>query len=233
MIRPRFSHAASALVLTAGLGLAGCGGGSSSNGVAAKAPDAIVAASKQAADTATAVHVSGSIAATGAPTTFDLNLVKGQGGRGTLSVNGLSFDLIRIGPLIYVKGSPAFYRKFSGAAAQLLVGKWLKGQATSGSFAAIGPFTDLPSFVDQALAQQPNMTLTKGASTTAAGQKVIQVKDPMGGILSVATTGKPYPVQISKGGTSGGTITFDKWNTPIALSAPPNAVDINSLQAGQ
>jgi hypothetical protein len=216
-------------VAAAGLGVVACGGGSSSNGVDAKTPTAIVAASKQAADAATSVHIAGSIAATGAPTTFDLDLVKGQGGQGTLSVNGLSFQLIRIGPNIFVKGSPAFYKKFSGAAAQLLQGKWLKGQATTGSFAAIGPFTDLPSFVDQALSN-PEKTLTKGSSRTVAGQKVIDVKDPIGGSLSVATTGKPYPVQIAKGGTSGGTISFDRWNASVALKAPADSVDINQLQ---
>jgi hypothetical protein len=220
--------AARALAVAAGLGLAACGG-SSSNGVDGKTPTAIVGASKQAADAANSVHVAGSIAATGAPTTFDLHLVKGRGGQGTLSVNGLSFQLIRIGPDIYVKGSPAFYKKFSGAAATLLQGKWLKGQATSGSFSAIGPFTDLPSFVDQALSN-PEKTLTKGGSRTIGGQKVIDVKDPTGGSLSVATTGKPYPVQIAKGGTSGGTINFDRWNASVPLKAPADSVDINTLQ---
>jgi hypothetical protein len=222
-----------ALAVTAGLGLAACGGSSEkTNGVDGKAPEAIVAASKQAADTAKSVHVAGSITASGAPTTFDLDLVKGQGGRGTLSVNGLSFELIRIGPTIYVKGSPAFYRKFSGAAAQLLIGKWLKGSATSGSFGSMGPFTDLPSLVDKALTR-PDVKLTKGAKTTVAGQKVIEVKDPMGGTLSVATTGKPYPIQIAKSGSDGGTITFNRWEAPVALTAPGQSVDVDALQAGK
>ncbi|HEU0316573.1 MAG TPA: hypothetical protein VFR49_04540, partial [Solirubrobacteraceae bacterium] len=79
MHRPRLRPAARALTVVAGLGLAACGG-TSSNGVEAKTPTAIVGASKQAADAANSVHVAGSIAATGAPTTFDLHLVKGQGG---------------------------------------------------------------------------------------------------------------------------------------------------------
>jgi hypothetical protein len=222
-----------ALALAAGLGLAGCGGsGTKTNGVDSKAPDAIVASAKQAADTANSVHVAGSITSSGAPTTFDLNLVKGQGGKGTLSVNGLSFDLIRIGPSIYVKGSPAFYRKFSGAAAQLLIGKWLKGSATSGSFGSMGPFTDLPSLVDKALTRPANIKLTKGAQTTVAGQKAIEVKDPMGGTLSVATTGKPYPLQIAKSGSNGGTISFNRWDTPVSLTAPAQSVDVDALQSG-
>lgn len=221
--------------------LVACGGGSSksssgggaSNGVDAKAPDAIVTASRQAADTASSVHLSGSIAATGAPTTFDLNLVKATGGSGTLSVNGVSFDLIRIGSTIYVKGSAAFYKKFSGAAAALLNGKWLKGASTSGSFAAIGPFTDLTGFVDKALANQPGQKLTKGGSATIGTQKVVEVKDTNGGTLSVASTGQPFPVRIAQGGSAGGSITFDRWNTAIKLTPPADAVDIAQLQKGK
>ncbi len=220
-----------ALVL-AGLGLAACGGSSSqstSNGVDAKAPAAILAASKQAADAANSVHVAGSIAATGAPTTFDVHLVKGQGGSGSLSVNGLSFDLIRIGSTIYVKGSPAFYRKYGGAAAQLLQGKWLKSSATTGSFASIGPFTELPAFLDNLLTPPAGQALTKGPTATVAGQKTVALRDAMGGTLSVATVGQPYPVQIAKGGTAGGTITFDQWNSAVPLTAPAGAVDLNAL----
>ena len=230
-----------ALVL-ASLGLAACGGSSSkspskststptstTNGVDAKTPTAILADAKHAADAASSVHVAGSIAATGAPTTFDIHLVKGQGGSGSLSVNGLSFDLIRIGSTIFVKGSPAFYRKYGGAAAQLLQGKWLKSSATTGSFASIGPFTELPAFLDNLLTPPAGQPLTKGAAATVAGQQAIQLKDGMGGTLSVATTGTPFPLQIAKGGTSGGTISFDQWNAAVPLTAPAGAVDLNAL----
>jgi hypothetical protein len=202
------------------------------NGFDAKAPAAIVTAAQQAADTVTSVHVSGSMPAKGAPTTFDLHLVKGTGGTGMLSVNGMSFRVIRIGSTIYVKGSTAFYKQFSGSAASLLDGKWLKGSSTSGSFKSIGAFTDLTSFVDQALAAPPGQTLTKGAKTTIAGQKVVEVKDPSGGTLSIATSGQPFPVRIVQGGADGGSITFDHWNSSVALVAPANAVDLANLQAG-
>jgi hypothetical protein len=218
-------------LLSTGAGLAACGGGSSTNGVEKKAPSAIVSASKQAADTAASVHVSGTIASsTGAPTTFDINLVKGKGARGTLSDNGVSFELIRIGGSIYLKGSPDFYRRFGGAAATLLKGRWLTGKTIAGSLASIGPITDLPGFVDNALTQPANTILSKTATTTVAGQKVVQVKDASGGTLSVAVTGKPYPTQIAKGGTSGGAIRFDHWDGVFPLAAPTDPVDIDRLQ---
>jgi hypothetical protein len=52
-----------------------------------------------------------------------------------------------------------------------------------------------------------------------------------GGTLYVATTGKPYPIQITKSGTSGGKILFDRWNAPVTLVAPKHSIDLSQLQA--
>ena len=51
-----------------------------------------------------------------------------------------------------------------------------------------------------------------------------------GGTLDVATTGKPYPIQIRKSGKGGGKISFDRWNAPVTLAAPKNAIDLSQLQ---
>jgi len=48
----------------------------------------------------------------------------------------------------------------------------------------------------------------------------------------VATTGSPYPVELSKDGSGGGKIVFDKWNKSVTLTAPANAININQLQGG-
>ncbi|HTZ85872.1 MAG TPA: hypothetical protein VMB05_04310 [Solirubrobacteraceae bacterium] len=230
-----------ALVLTAAL-LAGCGGGSSSsssssssNGVDSKAPADILAATKVASDGAKSVHVSGSIVSNGTPITLDMNLLSGKGGSGRLSENGLAFDLIQVGKTVYIKGSPAFYKHIGGgAAAQLLEGKWLKAPATSADFASLSQLTDLHQLVDQTLANHGS-SLTKTGTTTIAGQKAIGITDKSkGGTLYIAATGQPYPVQITKTGSSGGKITFDRWNGAVALAAPKNAIDVAQLQhAGQ
>jgi hypothetical protein len=222
--------------------LAGCGGGSSSsssassdNGVAGKSPADILTATKVAADGANSVHVSGSIVSDGSPITLDMNLLAGKGGRGKLSESGLAFELIAVGKTVYIKGSPAFYKHIGGnAAAQLLQGKWLKAPANSSDFASLGQLTDLRQLVDQTLANH-GKTLTNIGTSTIAGQKVVGITDKSkGGTLYVATTGQPYPIQISKGGSGGGKITFDRWNTAVTLAAPANAIDVAQLQhAGQ
>jgi hypothetical protein len=53
-----------------------------------------------------------------------------------------------------------------------------------------------------------------------------------GGTLYIATTGKPYPVQITKTGGGGGAVSFQGWNRPVTIIAPANALDINQLRRG-
>jgi hypothetical protein len=212
------------------IALAGCGG-SSGNGVASKSPAEIVAAAKAAADSASAVRVSGSTVTAGAPITLDLSLAAGKGGRGRIAENGLSFELIELEGTIYISGSSAFYKHFAGtAAAQLLQGKWLKAPASNTSFAGLSSLTELRKLLDAALATSHKALVLTGTSTIN-GQAVVGVKDTtQNGILYVAATGQPYPVEITKSGAAGGTITFDEWNKPVTLTAPPNAVDIEQLQ---
>lgn len=212
--------------------IAGCGG-SSGNGVASKSPSEIVAAAKAAADGASAVHVSGSTVTGSAPIDLDLSLVAGKGGRGRISENGLSFELIEIDGTTYISGSSAFYSHFAGAAAaQLLQGKWLKAPSTNSSFAGISSLTELRRLLDAALATS-SKTLTSAGSGTVNGQAVVGVRDTsQNAILYVATSGTAFPVEIAKSGTGGGTIAFSEWNKPVTLTAPANAVDIEQLQKG-
>jgi hypothetical protein len=227
-----FASSGPALVLAVTM-LAGCGASSAGNGVAAKAPAEIVAAAKVAGDAASSVHVSGSIVSGGSPITLNLDLLAGEGGYGQLSENGLSFEVVHIGGTVYIKGSPAFYRHVGGpAAAQLLQGRWLEAPATSGSFASLASLTDLRQLVGMTLTIQG--PLAKAGTATVGGQKVVGVSNTArSGTLYVARTGRPYPVDVMEGGASGGQIVFDRWNAPVSLAAPANAIDITQLESGQ
>ncbi len=108
----------------------------------------------------------------GTPITLDLSLVAGKGGRGRISENGLSFELVELEGTIYIKGSAAFYKHFAGAAAaQLLQGKWLKAPATSASFAGLSSLTELRKLLDAALASS-NKALVAAGTRTVQGQAV-------------------------------------------------------------
>jgi hypothetical protein len=217
------------LAITAPLAIAGCGA-ASSNGVAAKSPDAIVAAAKNAISGVKSVHVSGSVVASGVPVTLDLNLAAGEGGSGRMSQNGRSFQVVVVKRVVYVKGSDAFWRHFGGqAAVQLLHGKWFRGPAT-GEFAALAAFVTEPKNLFKELSSG-HVALAKGGTSTVDGQKVIAVKDTSkGGTLYVATTGKPYPIKIAKTGSqNSGQVTFDRYNEPVSLTPPANSIDLSKL----
>lgn len=223
------------LLLTALL-LAGCGGGGKSptttaakpNGEATKSPTQVLADAQAAATSASSVRVAGHLVSGGTPVTLDLTIVRNKGAKGTMTANGLGFDLVRIGAKVYIKGSDAFYKKFAGAAAaQLLHDKWLEASATNGQLASLLPLTNT-SALFAAIASNHGKLSNKGA-TTYAGQQVVEIVDTTnGGKLYVAATGKPYPVALSKKQESG-TITFDGWNEPVSLAAPKGAIDISQL----
>jgi hypothetical protein len=213
--------------------LGGCGSSSSGNGIASKSPAQIVAAAKTAAGGAATVHIAGTIVSEGKPLTINMDLVKGKGGTGRITLEGVSIDLIRVGGAVYINGSQAFYQRIAGAAAaKLLQGKWLKAPENSGNFASLASLTDLAKLIDTTLSNHGK--LVRDGTTTVDAQKAVAVKDvTQGGTLYVAVTGSPYPVQVAKDGAGGGKIVLDRWNKPVTLTAPANAININQLQSGR
>jgi hypothetical protein len=232
------SYPRSLLALLAAVGallLAGCGGGSSSpsgNGVESKSAAQVLEATKGAASQATSVHIVGSIVSEGKPIGLDMELLAGKGGKGRISQGGFSIELVQVSGAVYIKGSAAFYKHVSGsAAAQLLQGKWLRAPANSGELASLASLTDLSKLLDTALSGHG--AVSKGSTTTIEGQKAIALEDSSKkGTLYVATTGKPYPLEIAKGGKESGKVTLDRWDQPVTLKAPPGAIDISKLQTG-
>jgi len=222
--------AATAVLLGAAVLLAACGG-SSSNGEASKAPAQIVKDAQSAATAAGAVHVSGTVTTGGTSVGVDLHLVGDNHAKGHLTVSGFGIDVVRVGDTVYIRGSKAFYTKFAGAtAAALLNGKWLSGAATTGSFASFEQLTDMKTFFSGMLGSHG--TLAKGKEATVAGQKAIAIDDTTkGGTLYVATTGKPYPVELTKTGSTSdkGTVTFTDWDKTTTVTAPKGAVDLSAL----
>lgn len=225
-----------ALLLTT-LVVAGCGGGGGSsssakaNGEASKSADQVFADANHAATTASSMHVSGNINANGTAITLDFSTTK-QAATGSMSLNGYSFDFIRIGNSLYIKGSDAFYKHFAGASlAQLLHDKWLRGSATKGKVAQLGQFTSATGLF--ALVSKSHSTLNNEGTKTYKGQSVVALDDSSHqGTFYVAATGKPYPVAFVGPTAKAGAITFGNWNAPVSASAPKGAIDISQVGGG-
>ena len=178
------------------------------------------------------MHVSGNVTSSGTPIVLDLSMARARGAKGSMSTNGLKFDLVRIGDTAYIRGSDAFYQHYAGAVAQLLHGKWLKASIVSGRFRSLAPLTSIDLLFAEVGSHHGK--LVNDGRTTYKGEDVVAIRDTSDSSkLYVATTGKPYPVAIV-GGKKGqsGTIAFGDWNASVSLSAPKDAIDISQLGAG-
>jgi hypothetical protein len=235
-MRPRALNLSVAAVAAAVV-LAACGGssggsssgGGSSNGIASKSPEQIVAAVAKASQGLSSVHIHGSIVSGGQPVSLDLTLVTKKGATGSLSASGLSFKITAVGNAIYLQGSSAFWSKFGGsAAAALLDGKWLKVPASNSQFGEFSALTNSSKLFQQLL--DTHGSLEKVGTTTVDGRQVIGVKDKTkGGTLYVATSGPPYPIEVSESGKNHGSVHFDNFNAAVTLTAPSPAIDVSKL----
>jgi hypothetical protein len=216
----------SALLGLALFALAGCGGGSS-NGEEKKTAAQIVADARQAALAASSVHVTGAGTDSGRPLKLDLTIGH-DSAKGHLEESGASFDVIRVGNTVYVRGDEAFLKKFGGtAAATLFHNRWLKGSISDPQLGALAPLTDLKQFFEGVLGQHG--VIKKTGATTRNGAKVVEIRDTtQGGSLFVAATGEPFPLALAGGGQQGD-IEFADWNAEAEIAAPENAVDLSQL----
>lgn len=221
-----------ALVLTAVL-LAGCGGSKQAaapNDEASKPADQVLADARAAATSASSAHVAGKLVSNGTRITLDLSMARDKGAKGSVSVNGLGFDLVKLGNTAYIKGSDAFYRHFAGpAVAQLIHGKWIKAPTTSKQFRPFAALASVSGLFAKIGANHGR--LVNDGKKTYQGQPVVVVRDASDNSkLYVAATGKPYPVALVGGtGNQSGAVTFSDWNEPVSLSAPSGALDVSKF----
>ena len=219
------------LILSASL-LAGCGGSSQkTNGVEDEAATEIVNTSLDTAKTAKSVHVAGSIGG-GTPVTLDLHLVRDKGGKGTIGTDGMTFEVVSVDGKVYIKADAESLKRLgSSLAAQLLAGRWFVAPASLRQLSDFSNLTDLTKLFTAALGSYGK--LEKGDTTDVNGQPAIEVTDTSrGGTLYVATTGKPYPLQITGGSDRKGSIAFDQWDEAVSLKAPENPLDLSKLVGG-
>ena len=195
------------------------------NGVAAKAPSQIVAAASRTIKAAHSVHVVGAVVDNGIQVRLNLHLARGRGGQGEVSENGLGFQLISTGKVLYILGSNAFWTHFGGAnAAKLFRGKWLKAP-DSGQFGTLGRLATTEGLVGELLSKHGK--LARGGRTTVDGQPAVGVVDrTQGGTLLVATTGHPYPLEIIKRGSNGGYVKFTDFNQPVTITPPSKSISL-------
>jgi ABC-type cobalamin/Fe3+-siderophores transport system ATPase subunit len=207
--------------------LAGCG--SSDNGVAAKSASEILTASKTAASNANSVQIIGKNGAGRASLALNMYLANNSA-HGQIDLFGLSFEVIRTGDTLYVKGNPTFANRLSTTTGlHIPPNTWLKGSTHNGALAQLGGLTEPHNELARILSTLDPPQ--KGARVRINGQPTIELKQtkPDTSTLYIATTGQPYPLQIIKHGQETGKTTFTNWNQHITITPPPNPIDITQL----
>jgi hypothetical protein len=199
---------------------------SSASTEATKTARQVVADALKAAGAASSFHISRHNSSGKAG--VDISFVRGKGATGSDEANGAKFDVAVIGNTTYLRGDSTFWRQSGAprAEAQLLTDKWLKGPADSARFRLLTHEFSENTFLH--ILSSHGALASQGA-TTYKGRSVVAIQDAAGNTLYVMASGTPYPVAIVG---SGDTLTFDRWNQPVTLTAPKGALDLSRLGSG-
>ncbi|MCI3932894.1 hypothetical protein [Streptomyces sp. AN091965] len=234
---PRFRRSALLGAVCAGLvvggaGLTACGGGGQdpdqgTNGVGKLSAARIQSKARQAAEAAPAVRLSGSVVTKGHTYKLDMRLTA-NGGTGTVTSKGQTFELLRVGENLFLKADSAFWAHqgegggSSGAdssAAAKLDGKYVKVPQGDPAYRRLSGFTDKDVLLDGTLALHG--TLAKGERGGSGTKRYIRISgdEGAGGSLEVSLDGKPYPLTLRRAGGAG-TLRLSEWNQAVPLKEP-------------
>jgi hypothetical protein len=176
-----------------------------------------------------AVRFVGTIAGATATTPQRLDVTYENGGTiGTITVSGITLDLVAVGGVTYSKAPAAFYvaEQITPANAAKVANRWLKLPADS----AISGF-DLQSFATSFGKNPAGDTIdNKVTTSTLNGQPVVVVHQTNGSDVYVAAKGKPYPLKVtaptSGAGKGLGAATLSDFGKQKTLKAPADAIDV-------
>ncbi|MET9452410.1 hypothetical protein [Streptomyces cinerochromogenes] len=215
--------ASCALAVTGAMVLSGCGGDdpdAGTNGVGKLPAAKIQAKTRAAADAAPAVRLSGTVVTSGRTYRLDMQL-KADGGTGSVTSEGATFKLLRIGRELYLKADADFWNHTDGSdgAAGKLDGKYVKVPQGDPSYKKFSGFTDKDVLLDGLLTLHG--TLATEGHHTEAGTRTIRITgdDGSGGTLDVSLQGTPYPLRLVRAGHAG-TLRFSDWGRNFTVREP-------------
>lgn len=249
--------AGSALAAVLAAGVAGCSSGSASPATASSAayPNAglsgsqLLTAFKSAVASATAVHVSGSISASGTPITLDLKLDKNGTSSGGVTQGSASVPFKVVNGVTYIQLTPALLKQeaagdpsISAGVINLIQNKWVSsqssiGQSISSSFDGLTNYDAFLTTIENGGAAASATATASGSANSAPitltdltpagttsynGGTVAVYKSSDGSTAYFAASGPAYLEKVTATGSTSGTITFT-WNQPVTVTAPPSS----------
>lgn len=204
------------------LAAAGCGGGSTTNGLEKKTPTQVTQAAVAALKAAKSVRLVGETREGGRLLKIDFRF-QGPDTAGTMARDGERAEIVKVGGTTYLKADRRFYQSAGGgAAADLVADRWVK--LASGGAKQFEELT-LDSFAKD-IGKEP--TTGKVERTTLAGRKAVLITQRNGTRLWVADVGAEYPLRAEKPGADGGHVDFTDYGADFRIAAPRDAVDLGA-----
>ncbi|MGW4387206.1 hypothetical protein [Streptomyces sp. NBC_00063] len=215
------------------LGLAACGGedpDAGTNGVAKLTAPKIQGRTVKAAQGAGAVHLSGTVVSSGHTYKIDMRL-KDEGGTGSVTTGGRTFQLLRVKEHLFLKADADFWTHQDGkgsggtahggtaAAADKLDGKYVKVPQGDPAYKRLSGFTVKGALLDGLLTLHGKVE--KGDRGSAGGVRTVELTGDKGagGTLDVSLEGTPYPLRLERAGGAG-TLQLTDWGKDFTLREP-------------
>ncbi|MCT7354630.1 hypothetical protein N4P33_21075 [Streptomyces sp. 15-116A] len=218
-------------LLVTGTALTGCSEdpNEGTNGVGALPAEEIQSRTQKAAASVDTVRLHGTVVTKGRTYRLDMR-VKGEGGIGSVTTEGETFRLLRVGDELFLKAGAEFWgqdgegedggaSKADAAAAEKLAEKYVKVPQGDPSYKKFSGFTDKEVLLGGLLTLHGK--LATDGHHEQAGVRTIRITgdDGSGGTLDVSLEGKPYPLRLVRAGGAG-TLTFSAWGDDFPLKKP-------------
>lgn len=236
----RFKRSA-AILIGAMLALTACGdeeGPSTSGGGGNQAEETaafddnataeqVLAKAKEAAKSATSVHILGNFEESGSSLKVDMVISDEAGADGTLKQNGDEVAVRLVDGSLYVK-SDSFAQSVGAKEAK---GKWLKAKPDDARMEQFTGLTSMDSAFDDMLSPDGKMKKVEGKDVD--GTPTVGLDDGSdedSGILYIAAKGPAYPLLIEpKKGP--GSFQFTEWNEKVEIAVPASdqVIDLAKL----
>jgi hypothetical protein len=211
--------------------LSGCGGDdpdAGTNGVGKLPAARIQAKTRAAADAASAVRLSGTVVSGGRTYRLDMRL-KADGGTGSVTSQGATFKLLRVGRELYLKADADFWNHADGSDGTTgkLDGKYVKVPQGDPSYKKFSGFTDKDVLLDGLLTLHGTLA-TDGHHADRSGTRTIRITgdDGSGGTLDVSLQGTPYPLRLVRAGHAG-TLRFSDWGQNFTVREPAESETVD------
>jgi hypothetical protein len=215
------------------LGVTACGAKTDAAVEAYKAtePKTIVTQAHTALTQLTSVHVAGTVYFGSEQGTVDLTSDKAGDVTGTLTIVGATATYLVVGGHSYLKAGQDFWSKALPAkAVQRVLGKWVEDLSP---LTALLRNLTLPGMIASAKKyplENAGPTLIGTGNVNGTGTVQIKVSDPATGTtktLDVAATDPHNVLRLTDSVAADpkytGSLTFDRFNAPVNVTAPPAA----------